>query len=75
MLGASVVAVKGMHNHPPRALCLPGATPAAVTPRRTNPRKPSDGAQQPITTLPQAIPSTPAQIEALSVLDSKTELQ
>ncbi|GBP31477.1 hypothetical protein EVAR_17968_1 [Eumeta japonica] len=23
MLGSSVVAVKGMHNHPPRALCLP----------------------------------------------------
>uniref|UniRef100_A0A2H1W3V5 SFRICE_001932 n=1 Tax=Spodoptera frugiperda TaxID=7108 RepID=A0A2H1W3V5_SPOFR len=31
MLGSNVVAVKGMHNHPPRALCLP--------PRRPNARK------------------------------------
>lgn len=29
MLGANVVAVKGMHNHPPRALCLPARRPNA----------------------------------------------
>lgn len=29
MLGHSVVAVKGMHNHPPRALCLPARKPGA----------------------------------------------
>lgn len=34
MLGSNVVAVKGMHNHPPRALCLPA--------RRAGARKPLD---------------------------------
>lgn len=49
MLGSNVVAVKGMHNHPPRALCLP--------PRRPNARKGIDAnsaalaSTTPVTTL------------------------
>lgn len=30
MVGQNVVAVKGMHNHPPRAMCIP--------PKRQNPK-------------------------------------
>lgn len=45
MLGSSVVAVKGMHNHPPRALCLPA--------RRASARK-LDAPGAPLPMLPVA---------------------
>lgn len=54
MLGQSVVAVKGMHNHPPRALCLPARKPAA--------RKQNDAVP------PAPVPAHPTnKLEALSL--------
>lgn len=53
MLGTDVVAVKGMHNHPPRALCLPA---------RRGPRKPADAP------LPATAPILTSQhLEALAL--------
>lgn len=51
MLGQSVVAVKGMHNHPPRALCLP-------PPRRAQGSKKNSDSSTPQNTLPISTPST-----------------
>ncbi|KOB69958.1 putative FLYWCH-type zinc finger-containing protein 1 [Operophtera brumata] len=58
MLGQSVVAVKGMHNHPPRALCLPA--------RKQGSRKQNDATPA---SLPHpSVPTHPTtKIEALSV--------
>ena len=49
MLGSNVVAVKGMHNHPPRALCLPSRRPNARKGVETNSAPPATAT--PVTTL------------------------
>ncbi|XP_037296967.1 uncharacterized protein LOC119190051 [Manduca sexta] len=60
MLGQSVVAVKGMHNHPPRALCLPA--------RRQGARKQAD------VVAPIAAPlTTTADLDALAMQAPKLE--
>lgn len=59
MLGASVVAVKGMHNHPPRAFCLPA--------RKTNARKQIDSANSG-STIPPA-----TNLEALTIQSTELE--
>ncbi|CAB3235413.1 unnamed protein product [Arctia plantaginis] len=62
MLGANVVAVKGMHNHPPRALCLPA--------RRPNARKQTDAAPSAVTA---PTPITITNIDALTIQSTEIE--
>lgn len=61
MLGQNVVAVKGMHNHPPRALCLPS--------RKQTVRKQLEANTVPI---PPPITAT-ASLEALALQAPKLE--
>lgn len=60
MLGQNVVAVKGMHNHPPRALSLPA--------RRQNARKQLEIAAP----IPPPL-ATATNLEALALQASKLE--
>lgn len=60
MLGSNVVAVKGMHNHPPRALCLP--------PRRPNARK----GVEPIST-PVSVTAPVTTLDALALQSPEIE--
>ncbi|XP_028163187.1 uncharacterized protein LOC114354815 [Ostrinia furnacalis] len=59
MLGSSVVAVKGMHNHPPRALCLPT--------RRSSARKQLDACAAP----PPPMPMSANVMDALALQSSE----
>lgn len=59
MLGSSVVAVKGMHNHPPRALCLPT--------RRSGARKQLDACAAP----PPPMPVSANVMDALALQSSE----
>ncbi|KAM3967020.1 mod(mdg4)-heS00531 isoform 1-T1 [Aphomia sociella] len=64
MLGSSVVAVKGMHNHPPRALCLPS--------RRSNTRKQADGPAVSVH-LPTTTPILGPHVDALALQAQKLD--